>query len=126
MLISNRSVKSVFENMTGPSSSSSSNKAKQRKRRSLQRGQPIRKKARSKKRGGKRRNEFIGKGLFENIRNWFTKTAYKMTPVPKKLFFAKVLDKKTGKWKPASVLPREFWKSAGVPKAHLDKFHYIT
>ena len=68
----------------------------------------------------------IGKGLFKNIRNWFVKTAYKLTPVPNKLFFAKVVDKKIGKLKPASVLPREFWRSAGVPKAHLDKFHYIT
>ena len=97
-----------------------------RKRRNTQRNQSIRKKGGAKKQIARRRNELIGKGLFENIRKWFVKTAYKMTPVPKKLFFAKVLDKKTGKLKPASVLPREFWRSAGVPKAHLDKFHYMT
>ena len=48
------------------------------------------KNVRSRRRGG--RKELRGGGVFENVRNWFTKTAYKMTPVPKKLLFMKVKD----------------------------------
>ena len=82
------------------------------------------KNVRSRRRGG--RKELRGGGLFENVRNWFAKTAYKMTPVPKKLLFMKVKDNKTGKLSRASVLPRSFWKATGVPKSHLDQFKYLT
>ena len=69
----------------------------------------------------------IGGYIFDSIRNWFVKTAIKTTPIPmlQKGLKPRVLNKKTGKWEKANLLPRTVLKYAGVPDKALDKWKYL-
>ena len=55
------------------------------------------------------------------------KTSIKTTPIPmlQKGLKPRVLNKKTGKWEKANLLPRTVWKYAGVPDKALEIFKKI-
>ena len=69
----------------------------------------------------------VGSNVFDSIWNWFVKTAIKTTPIPmlQKGLKPCVLNKKTGKWEKANVLPRTVWKYAGAPDKAFDKWKYL-
>ena len=95
------------------------------KKRKVKKTRGKKKKNVRRRRGG--RKELRGGGVFENIKNWFVKSAIKVTPVlnMQRGLKATVYDPKTGKTKPLSRLPRRAWQEAGVKDKTFDKYYYL-
>ena len=85
------------------------------------------KQKRPKQKKQKKRMKLHGGGIFDKIKHWFFKTAIKATPmgILQKGTNPRVFNKKTGKWERVNIIPRSFWKEAGVPDKELDKWRYF-